>query len=200
MNSKLETNQMNTERIARGLASRRPAASELESDYHRQLVAAVPGDCVIAVLRGQMHWLCELASSVSTEQVDRVHPPHAWTVRQVFEHGADAERVFGYRMLCLADGSRPELPNWDENVAADSRFGLGNFSHLVTEWGELRKANVVLLRRLVPRAWDCDGRVAGHRVTVRGLAWVAAGHLQHHLEIVEKRCAVTANRTPAMLE
>jgi hypothetical protein len=187
---------MNTGRIA----SRRPAETELESESHRRLIAAVPGDCAITVLHEQMHWLCELASSLSTEQVDRVHPPYAWTVRQVFAHGADAERVFGYRMLCLADGSGPELPDWDQNVSADSRFGLGNFSHLVSEWGDLRKANIALLRRLVPRAWDCQGIVAGQRVTVRGLAWIAAGHLQHHLEIVEKRCGVTANRTSAMLE
>ncbi len=187
---------MNAARIA----SRRPAESDLESESHRRLVAAVPGECVITVLHDQMHWLCELASSLSTEQVDRIHPPYSWTVRQVFAHGADAERVFGYRMLALADGSVPALPDWDENVSAESRFGLGNFSHLVSEWGDLRLANLALLRRLVPRAWDCAGVVAGQRLTVRGLAWIAAGHLQHHLEIVEKRCGVTAIRGPAMLE
>ncbi|MCA9136916.1 MAG: DinB family protein, partial [Planctomycetales bacterium] len=182
------------------IASRRPDPSEYESQYHGDLIGRVQGQCAIKVLTEQLYWICELAGSLSTEQVDRVHDPYRWTVRQVFEHCANAERMYGYRIMCLADGSRPTLPAWDENVSADSRFGLGNFSQLVTEWGDLRKSNLGLLRRLSPGVWDCWGIAAGNRVSVRSLAWLAAGHLVHHLEIVEKRCGVTAMRGPAMLE
>jgi hypothetical protein len=129
-----------------------------------------------------------------------VHRPYRWTVRQVFEHGANVERLLGYRIMALADGSEPQLPDWDHEGSAASRFGLGNFSQLVAEWGELRKANVHLLRRLTPPAWERSGTVAGHRVNVRTLAWLVAAHLQHHLEIVENRCGVTANRSPGMVK
>ncbi|QDV47229.1 DinB superfamily protein [Stieleria neptunia] len=182
------------------LASRRPESEEFDSEYHGQLIARVEGECAIAILRQQLHWICDLASSISTEQVDRIHAPYRWTIRQVFEHCANAERMFGYRMMCLADGSGPTLPNWDENVSADSRFGLGNFSCLAAELGDLRKANLGLLQRLSPRAWDGSGTVAGQRINVRALAWLTAGHLLHHFEIVENRCGVTAMRGPAMLE
>jgi hypothetical protein len=182
------------------IASRRPDSSEFDSDYHHDLIARVQGDCAIRLLSEQLFWICELASSISTEQVDRVESPYTWTIRQVFEHCANAERMYGYRIMCLADGSQPNLPAWDENVSANSRFGLGNFSRLVTEWGDLRKSNLCLLQRLSPRAWDCGGTAAGNRCTVRTLAWLAAGHLLHHLEIVVKRCGVTAIRAPAMLE
>lgn len=181
-------------------SSRRPDDSEFDSDYHARLLGRVEGDCVFKVLDAQRHWLCELASSLSTEQIDRIDAPYGWTVRQVFEHCANSERLFGYRIMCLADGSEPDLQGWDENVSADSRFGLGNFTHLVSEIGDLRNANLRLLGRLVPRSWDAKGTADGHRVTVRTLAWLLAGHLQHHLEIVEKRCGVTANRASAMLE
>ena len=182
------------------IASRRPEPNEFDSEYHETLIGRVEGDCAIEVLRGQLTWNCELASSISTEQVDRIHAPFRWTIRQVFEHCANAERMYGYRIMCLADGSEPDLPAWDENVSAASRFGLGNFSCLVTEWGDLRKANLGILQRLSPQCWDRQGLVSGHRATVRSLAWLAAGHLLHHLEIVEKRCGVTAIRVPSMLE
>jgi hypothetical protein len=183
-----------------GNASRRPHPGEFESVDHAHLIGRVEGDCAIELLGGQMHWMCELAGSISTEQVDRVHAPYSWTIRQVIEHCVNAERMYGYRIMCLADGSGPTLPAWDENVSAASRFGLGNFSCLITEWGELRKSNLGLLRRLSPRAWGCSGTVAGNRASVRTLAWLAVGHLQHHLEIVENRCGVTAIRAPAMLK
>lgn len=182
------------------IASRRPDSSEFESDYYAGLIHRVSGDCAIEQLAGQVFWVCELAGSISTEQVDRVDAPYSWSIRQVVEHCANAERMYGYRMMCFADGSEPNLPVWDENVSAASRFGLGNFSLLATEWAELRKSNLGLLRRLRPQVWDCCGAVAGNRATLRTLAWLAAGHLQHHMEIVEKRCGVTAIRTPVMLE
>lgn len=178
------------------LASRRPEPSETSFDYHKLLVDLVDGDCVLPALEGQLYWLCELASHLSTEQIDKVHPPFGWTIRQVFEHCADAERVFGYRMLRLAAGDATPLPAWDENFYADSRFGLGTFAGLVSELGVLRQANLHLLRRIVPAAWDRAGEVSGGRVTVRALAWVTAGHLQHHLAIVERRCGTAVRRVP----
>lgn len=176
-------------------ASRRPSPSEYSSPRHGEWIQAVPGDCAIAVLDSQKTWLHELSSHLSTEQVDKVHPPYAWTVRQVFEHCADAERVFGYRMMRFAAGDTADLPDWDENASADSRFGLGNFAHLVDELRALREANVLLLRRLVPLAWDRVGTVGGAGISVRAIAWLAAGHLQHHFVIVETRCGLGVART-----
>jgi hypothetical protein len=172
------------------IASRRPNRDEFTSDYHENLICQVEGDCILKVLDRQMHWLCELASHLSTEQIDKIHPPYGWTVRQVIEHCADAERVFGYRMLRLAAGDTTNLPGWRENDYADSRFGLGTFAGLVSELGQLRQANVNLLRRIIPGAWDRAAECDGAKINVRAIAWVSAGHLQHHLRIVEKRCGV----------
>ncbi len=177
------------------IASRRPSRDEYTADYHHQLITQLEGDCIVKILSGQQYWICELASSLSTEQVDRIHPPYRWTIRQVFEHCADAERVFGYRMMRLAAGDETGLPGWDENAYADSRFGLGNFVHIVSEIAALRQANILLLRRVVPAAWNRAAICDAQRVTVRALAWIAAGHLQHHLQIVERRCSVSVKRS-----
>jgi hypothetical protein len=172
------------------IASCRPREDEFTSDYHRQLIGQVEGKCVLQILDRQMFWLCELASHLSAEQIDKIHPPYGWTIRQVIEHCADVERIFGYRMLRLAAGDPTSLPGFDENDYASSRFGLGTFSGLITELGYLRQANLQLLRRIIPKAWDRSGEVDGERVSVRSIAWLAAGHLQHHLRIVEKRCGI----------
>jgi hypothetical protein len=50
---------------------------------------------------------------------------------------------------------------------------------------------LLLLRRIVPLAWDRAAEVDGGKVNVRAIAWIAAGHLQHHLAIVEKRSGFT---------
>lgn len=182
------------------IASCRPDESEYEHTGYSDVIERLDGHCAIKVLSDQLYWICELAGSISTEQVDRIHSPYGWTIRQVFEHCTNAERLFGYRMMRIADGSEPILDDWDENVSADSRFGLGHFSKLVTELGDLRKANLGLLTRLAPRVWNASGVVSGKRATLRTIAWVTAGHLHHHFEIVEKRCSVTATRRPPVVD
>jgi len=171
-------------------SGRRCEPSETSAEYHRSLIDATPGDDVLVVLHDQMTWLCNLASEVSADQVDMVHSPYGWTIRQVFEHCADAERVCGYRMMRLAAGDTTELPGWDENAYAASRFGLGNLVKIVSEIGHLRESNLLLLKRISPKCWNHSGTVDGKQVTVRALAWITAGHLRHHFEIVEKRLGV----------
>lgn len=180
------------------VASKRPVESEYgPTDYYSKTIAKVQGDDVMPILRDQMFWLCELGSSVSTEQTDRTHAPYTWTIRQVFEHCADAERVFGYRAMRIASGDCTELPPWDENAYAASRFGLGGtFSMLVEEWGALRRSNFILLRRIEPAAWDRSTVANGVSLTVRAVAWLMAAHLQHHLEIVEQRLGIQVQRKP----
>lgn len=192
MQEQAQSEHSSSSQPSANVASRRPSEDEYDSEYHEQLIHLVPGHCVLKALRQQQQWFNQTSQLISTEQVDRIHSPYEWTVRQVFEHCVNTERLQGYRMMAMADGSQPTLPNWDENVSAASRFGLGNLTRLIDEWNHLRQANVDLLVRVTPRAWQAAGKVAGHRITVRALAWVMAGHLQHHLQIVEKRCGITA--------
>jgi len=140
--------------------------------------------------------MCELGGSLSAEQVDRVHRPYGWSVRQVIEHCVDAERIAGDRMLRLAAGDHANQPAWDENAYAAAKFGLGNLGHLINELGHLRQANLILLDRLVASAWNNVGTVDGNAISTRAMAWVTAGHLQHHFEILEQRCEIQVQRHP----
>ncbi len=184
--------EMNTMHRQRPVISGRPIDGDLDLQAHRDLVEGFSGQCVTELMSGQLHEMCELASVLSTDRLDSVDPPYRWTVRQVFAHLVDAERIFGDRMLRVAAGDRTDLPSWDQDAYANARFGLGNFGQLVTELGHLRQANLLLLRRLAPKAWDQRGNVGGSPMTVRGLAWVCAAHMDHHFKIVRQRCDVAS--------
>lgn len=177
-------------------ASRRPDADEYTLDHDRDLVNACEGECAIQVASGQLYWVDQLGTNLCTEQVDKMHPQFGWTIRQVFEHCADAERVYGYRMLRIAAGDTTSLAGWDQNAYAEGRFGLGNFTGLIQEIVALRQANLLLLRRIVPAAWDRATVISGGRITLRAVAWLTSAHLHHHLQIVEQRCGLSVQRTP----
>jgi len=93
------------------IASRRPSPDEYHANESiERYLSMVEGDDVLAILHAQMTPLCEVACRLGTDQIDQRHPPYTWTIRQVFAHVADAERVFGYRMLRFATGDPMPLP------------------------------------------------------------------------------------------
>ena len=178
------------------IAARRPGPNETTSDYQRRMIDRIEGEDCLAVAAGQLYWLCELASHLAPMVVDTIHRPHRWTIRQVFAHGIDVERIFGARMTHAAAGDATVLAGFDQDAYADAKFGSGNFSNLTTEWGHLRQSNLLLLQRLSPVCWDRTATIDGETMTVRAMAWFLAGHTQHHLQIVERRAGVSVDRLP----
>lgn len=176
--------------------SRRPSDDEWSLARHGDYIAKASGTCAIETLSTQLYWLCELAGHLSPVSLDTIHKPYGWTIREVFSHGLDAERHFGLRMLQLAAGDVDAMQPFDEQAYVSARYGLGNFTFLVSEWGALRQSNLYLLQRIRPGCWNHRGSIEGHTLTLRALAWVTAGHLQHHLDIVETRIGFSVDHEP----
>ena len=172
--------------------AQRPSDSEC-FDYHRAYVALVPDGDIVVTLQAQQSRLCELLRQIPATAAQTIHPPYTWTVRQVVEHCVEGERMFGYRALRFASGDPTELPGWNENFYAAAGYGpLGDLEDLTVEFAALRQANLCLLSRLAEPAWNRIGVADGRRVSVRTLAWLMAGHWNHHEAILRKRLGIAA--------
>ncbi len=167
--------------------TQRPTPDEC-FDYHRDYVANVPAGDILETLSQQKDAIVALVREIPAEAAEVVHPPYAWTVRQVIEHCADAERVFGYRVLRFASDDPTDLPGWNENDYAASGYGpAADLPALADEFAALRSANLALLTRLAEDRWDRRGTADGRQVSVRTLAWLMAGHWLHHEKILRQR-------------
>ncbi len=114
-----------------------------------------------------------------------------WSVRQVLGHVIDAERVFGYRAMCIARGESKPLPGFDENeYVANAPFQHLAVADLLREFLALRAGHVLLFSHLSPADWSRLGNANGHPVSVRALPYIMAGHVHHHLEILATRYGV----------
>jgi uncharacterized damage-inducible protein DinB len=125
---------------------------------------------------------------VTEQQSCVLHAPYTWTIKQVVGHLIDVERIFAERLHHISSNDLQPINgmNQDEYVA-NADYQSPTLASLVDELLFCRQANLLLVRRIKPSAWDNRGMASGHPVTARALVWMLVGHIMHHMKIVERR-------------
>jgi hypothetical protein len=159
--------------------------------YYERYVSLVRGDDILSTLDDQKGAFRRALSGLPGERAGFRYAPDKWTVREVVGHCTDAERVFSYRALCFARGENAPLPAFDENeYARQSGHDAVPLPDLLEEFDSVRKATLFQLRHLPDGAWRRTGVASGNPVSVRALAHIMAGHVAHHLAILQERYGV----------
>jgi hypothetical protein len=160
-------------------------------------VSLVPEVDVLAVLNSQSAEVARYAGAVSAAGENLRYAPGKWTIREVFNHLVDAERVFGYRAFCISRGDQTPLPGFDENdYVANSDSAQRGLADIVREFMVVRDANLAFLQRLGSAQWQLSGVANGSAVSVQALAFIMAGHVRHHFGILRLRYGVHAKSDP----
>lgn len=165
----------------------RPGADEF-APFYAGYVSQVPDGDIVEALIGGAEIAAALLGDLPEEVANRAYAPGKWTLKEVALHCTDAERVFSYRALRIARGDTTALPGFDENAyAAASGAAVRSMESILDELQSVREATVTLFSGLPADAWTRRGTASGAAVSVRGIAWITAGHLLHHMGIVQDR-------------
>ena len=165
----------------------RPDRSEA-APYYFNYIDRVPGDDIRDVLRSQEEEVTAFARVISEERSRRRYAADKWSIRQVLGHINDCERLFVGRAFWFARGFETPLPSFDQDVAmAAARCNERSWSSHVEEFVRVRAATRAFFDDLPAEAWVRRGLASGNPFTVRALAYLTAGHVIHHLDIVRTR-------------
>ena len=172
---------MNTSEI------RQPRSDEYDP-YYRSYVERVGTDRLIDALVDQRSKMIDLLEGLSDEDASHSYAAGKWSIKQVLGHILDTERVFAYRALCIARGETQSLPGFDQDeYVASGGFEERSLASLIAEYGATRDSTVALFESLADETWTARGIANGVEITVRALAFIAAGHELHHLAILRER-------------
>jgi uncharacterized damage-inducible protein DinB len=165
----------------------RPASDEY-FEYYGKYIALVPDGDVRDHMRTQLAETIALLSGVSDDKAEQAYGAGKWTLKEAVLHMSDAERVFSYRILRISRGDMTPLPGFEQNdwvphSCANSRA----LTNLVMEFAAVRASTLALVDSLSPEAWARKGTASGHSISVRALAYIAAGHERHHVKIFRER-------------
>lgn len=168
---------------------RRPDPTEYEPHF-AGYISLVPELDVPAVLEGQSDALRAMLAGMTVERERFRYAPGKWSVREVLGHMTDGERVFGYRALAIGRGEKQPLPGFDEDAyIRNAGFDERPAAEIVAEFATVRDANLTMLHAFDDAAWERLGTSNGATISVRALAYIMAGHVRHHLDVLRERYA-----------
>ena len=164
-----------------------PDRTEAAEYYFRYIDQVRPGD-ICRILEEQGRETLALLRGISEERSLHRYAPDKWSLREVLGHLNDTERLFVFRAFWFARGFEGPLPSFDQNVAvAAAAADARSWGSHVEEFRSIREATVAFFTSLPPDAWSRRGIASDKPFTVRALAYLAAGHVTHHMKILRER-------------
>lgn len=156
--------------------------------YYFTYIDRIKTDNIVHLLETQLHETEEFLRGISEQQSLNAYAPGKWSIREVWNHVNDTERVFVFRALWFARGFAVPLPSFDQDICVGSADAdkISWASH-INEFRTIRLATISFFRNLPAAAWMRTGIASDNPFTVRALAYIIAGHLVHHSSIVKDR-------------
>ena len=156
--------------------------------YYFTYIDRITSPDVLSVLESQLDPALEFLRAISEEKSLTRYAPGKWTIRQLLGHINDSERMFVFRAMWFARGFDTSLPSFEQEIAvAEAQSDTISWARHMQEFGEIRRATLSFFRNLPPEAWSRTGTASENTFTVRALAYIAAGHLDHHVTILRER-------------
>lgn len=165
----------------------RPKAGEYGAFFQRYIDIPV-GEDAATVLADSLEPLKIFLESLPEEKAGYAYAPGKWTLKQLLQHMIDTERVFNYRAMAISRGEKQSLPGFDENLFADNATASNrSLKDLTEEFLLVRQSSILLFRHMTGEGLMRMGTASNHPINANSIAFITAGHSQHHINIIKEK-------------
>lgn len=170
------------------LARTAPAADEYAPFYADYVQRAMQREDLFSALSNQVDELYAALDRLTEIQARFKPGPEEWSIKEVIGHLNDGERVFSYRLLRISRNDQTPLPGFEQEeyvrLAGSDNIPLGD---LLSEFGLLRRANILAIRHMSDEAIDRRGTASGATISARALIYIMVGHVDHHMASLREK-------------
>ncbi len=165
----------------------RPETHEF-APYYNTYVSLVAGDDVVSILTTQSADLRDALRGMTEDRGSYAYESGKWTIKELLSHIIDCERIFAYRILRVSRGDETPLEGFEQDdYIATSNANDRSFADMLDEFEMMRTSNILMVKNIDDTASKRMGTASGSLVSVRALTYIMAGHVTHHLRILNER-------------
>lgn len=165
----------------------RPEKTEY-APYYEGYVSLADTDDITGLLESQVGEMRDLIAALPEEKGTYSYAEGKWTIKELLGHIIDGELGFMYRAWRFSRGDDTPLEGFDQDVLIEhARFNSRTFASFLDEFEALRRANVIAFSHYSEDDWSRFGTANETRASTRAIAYIMAGHVAHHLNILRTR-------------
>ncbi len=132
--------------------------------------------------------LQQLDKSLLVKLGGKRYAPGKWTVKEIFQHLIDWERILSQRALLFARKENSPPPSIDENrLAANMNAERRTIDELTDELKIVRASTVAMFASFDEEMLQNTGFNWTSEMSVRAMGFTIIGHQLHHLKIVAEK-------------
>jgi hypothetical protein len=168
----------------------RPSAKEYGAP-HQNYINYTSGKDYGILVQQYHERITESWAAIPVEKINYAYGPDKWTIKQMFQHVIDTERIFAYRALSIARKEPSTLLGFDENEYAKNATATNrNWKDMLIEWRVVRQSTNLLFASFTEDQIKAMGTASGHPVSVNALGFIIFGHALHHLHVLKERYGI----------
>lgn len=139
-------------------------------------------------LQGSLNKTIRFLQQLTEEDLVYRYAPGKWSIKQIWQHIIDVERVLSYRALRYARKDETVLTGFDENkYDVVSNADYRNFKDIIREYAVVRDATLELFRSCTEAMFFHRGTAGKSNMTVRSVGYLILGHEIHHVHTINQR-------------
>lgn len=157
-------------------------------EYFGRYINQVSEENLKDAFKNQLPKIEEFLQSISEEKSLYAYAPGKWTLKELWQHSIDTERVFQYRAMCIARKETAALPSFDENLyAQNSNANARSWKSISEELLNVRKSTEDLFNSFSEEMLLLKSSAGDRSVSVISLGFIIVGHVYHHINVVREK-------------
>lgn len=166
---------------------RKPSPDEYPA-WAEAEISLVQYDDLISGLEQSAENALQLLTNLPPGNLTYRYAEGKWSIKQVWQHVIDVERIFNYRALRYARQDKTILSGFDQNSYNEvSRADDREWQDILREYRAVRTASMELFKSFTEEKFTYVGQAGKSPMTVRSAGYIIIGHEMHHLNIIRER-------------
>ncbi len=157
-------------------------------EFFARYLALVPEDkALLDCLKDGQQEVLSFFDAISEERMAYRYAPGKWSIKEVFQHLIDTERVFAYRCFRIARRDTTPLPGFDQDILVPaSRADHKSKEELKSEYDITRTATISMVQSLTDEDLAFVGTASDYPLSARAAAFMLPGHEIWHMRKIEE--------------
>jgi hypothetical protein len=157
-------------------------------EWAESYINKTPDRNIVEIIENQLKDVAAFFNDIPEEKELYRYEDGKWSIKEILGHINDTERMLTYRMLRFLRGDKTNIEQYDHiGYVCLGNFDEIDFQDLKKEFRFLRKATIMMVNNIKDDQWKFEGYAGGKAYTLRALAYIIVGHINHHMKVIEER-------------